>query len=73
MLFSCKYVFASSASLVCMGTRRGHQISEIELQTVVICLYCWELNLGPLKQQKIILTTDLFFLKHFQKFLSLHS
>lgn len=38
MLFSCKYVCASSASLVCMGTRRGHQIPEMELCTVVICL-----------------------------------
>lgn len=73
MLLSCKYVCASSASLVHMGTRRGHQIPEMELRTVVICLVLLELNLGPLKQQKIILTTDLFFLKHFQKFLSLHS
>lgn len=57
----CLYICMCAACVQCCGSqkcRRGHQIpygwSYIELSC-----RCWEVNLGPLKEHPVCLTTEL--------------
>lgn len=60
LLFMC--VHSSSCAYVCAGARgrqkRTSGLLELELQAGVSYILTWELSLGPLKEQCVLITTD---------------
>jgi hypothetical protein len=55
-VLSCKTPSNTTDLHVCLHARRGHWIP---LRMVVIQSYgCWELNLGPLEEQPVLLTAE---------------
>lgn len=50
---------APCASLMSLEVRRGYQIPETGVKNSCKLPYgCWALNLGPLKEQPVFLTTE---------------
>jgi hypothetical protein len=53
------YVSASCACSAHGGQKRASDPLKLELQ-IIVSGRCWETNLGPLEEQQVFLTTELF-------------
>lgn len=62
--FACVYVCVPCARLVLTEAKMVSEPLELELQAVLATMCCWGLNLRPLEEQSICLTTEPYLLSH---------